>query len=242
MFLAGVIGGMLLTIVSIWGFPRLGLLDFPERYGLSRKKIPYPGGLIVVVLALLIGVLDARFMPALVGLGVIGVVSFWDDRYQLSAFFRLLVQVSVAIFIFVMGIRIDFIGNPLAQTNIDLYTQWPLISFGLTVFWIVVIQNALNWSDGIPGLSIGISGVGFLILGLLGWVRPELFFDLDHRSLTDANFYLSGICLGSFWFFWKKKIILGDTGSQVLGFLLAVMSIFSGAKIATTLLVLALPM
>lgn len=46
---------------------------------------------------------------------------------------------------------------------------------------------------------------------------------------------------GGFYFFWTKKIILGDTGSQTLGFLLAVMAIFSGAKIATTLLVLILP-
>ncbi len=60
-------------------------------------------------------------------------------------------------------------------------------------------------------------------------------------SLTHANFFLGGLCVGGFWYFWRGKILLGDTGSQVLGFLLAVMSIFSGAKIATTILVLGLP-
>ena len=141
-----------------------------------------------------------------------------------------------------MGVSIDFIGNPFAGTNVELATHWPVLSFLLTVTWIVGIQNATNWFDAVPGLTLGVSGVGFLTLGILGLIRPELFFDLNHTPLTQASLYLGGLCVGGFWYYFKEKIILGDSGSQVLGFLLAVLSIWSGAKIATTILVLSLPL
>lgn len=216
-------------------------MDFPKRYGLARGRIPYPGGLTLLLLFLSIFLIDIEFAPVVIGGGIIGLMSFFDDRYNLSIHLRLLVQIIVVIFLFVSGVSIDFIGNPFTDTNIELYAYWPWLSLFLTIVWVVVIQNALNWFDGIPGLTVGISGVGFFILGLLGVVRPELFFDPTHTDLTLVSFYLSGICFGGFFFFWKKKILLGDTGSQILGFFLAVMAIFSGAKIATTLLVLILP-
>ncbi len=239
--LLGFIFSALAVMSAVKFFPKIGLLDFPERYNLKRKPIPYPGGLVLLILSLVLGIIDSQFIPVTIGVVIIGIISFFDDRRELSSFFRLIIQIAVAVFIFFVGIRINFIGNPFAETNIELWLFFPWICFLLTVFWIVIIQNALNWFDGIPGLSVGVSGVGFLILGLLGIIRPELFFDPTHTTLTFANFYLSGLCLGGFYFFWKKKILLGDTGSQVLGFLLAVMAIFSGAKIATMLLVLVLP-
>ncbi len=241
----GLLGVMLSSVFlyfAIRYFPKLGLLDFPSRYGLKRQPIPYPGGLVLLLLSLGIGCIDVSFLPVMLGTVCIGVVSFYDDRFQLSPQFRLLVQLFVAGFIYYVGIRINFIGNPFSDTNIELWLYWPWISLLMTLLWIMIIQNAMNWFDGIPGLSVGISGVGFLVLGLLGVIRPELFFDLNHTALTMANFYLAGLCLGGLYFFWSKKILLGDTGSQVLGFLLAVMAIFSGAKIATTLLVLLIPL
>ncbi len=55
------------------------------------------------------------------------------------------------------------------------------------------------------------------------------------------NFYIAGLCAGAFFFFWKGKIILGDTGSQVLGFLLAVFSIFLEPRLRQFFLVLGPP-
>jgi len=60
-------------------------------------------------------------------------------------------------------------------------------------------------------------------------------------SVSISKLFFAGACVGGFLFFLRGKILLGDTGSQVLGFLLAVLSIFAGTKIATTLLVLGLP-
>jgi len=236
----GTILSMALTHSAIKFFPKLGLLDFPARYGLKRHRIPYPGGLILLFLSVGIFLIDPRFIILLPGLIILGIISFIDDRRSLSPFLRIAIHLAIAAELFWMGVQIKFIGNPFQGTNFEL-AQYPLISFFLTIVWIVMVQNAMNWFDGIRGLAIGVSGIGFLTLGLLGMVRPELFFDPSHMSLTMANFFLAGCCMGGFYWFWKQKIIMGDTGSQILGFLLATISIFSGAKIATTLLVLSLP-
>lgn len=231
---------LLLTVLSLKTFPKLNLLDFPQRYGLKRAPLPYPGGLIFLILSFGILLIDETFFLLSVPLLILGVISFIDDRIPLPATLRLIIHLLVATGVFVLGIQITFIGDPFHATNFEL-AQYPLLSLSFTVLWILMIQNALNWFDGIRGLAPGVAGVGFLTLGVLGLVRPELFFDPTHTPLTQANLFLAGACLGGWYFFWKGKIILGDTGAQVMGFLLAVMAIFSGAKIATTLMVLALP-
>ena len=240
LFLIGAVLAVFLTDLAVQIFPKIGFFDFPGRYGLKRLRLPYPGGLVFLLASFGIFFLDPKFWILAPAILVLGAVSFWDDFRQLPAWFRLLVHVGIATGLFFAGIRIDFIGDPFHATNFEL-ANFPTISFLLTVGWIVIIQNAMNWFDGLRGLAPGVSAIGFLALGVLGLIRPELFFDPAQTSLTLANFYLAGVAMGGFWFFWRGKIILGDTGSQIFGFLLAVMAIFSGAKIATTLLVLGLP-
>ncbi len=240
--LSGLGLGAVATFLSLKLWPKFGWLDFPERYGLKRERIPYPGGASLWFLALMglwfIEPLRALILP----LVILGYVSFKDDRKTLPAWFRLAVHVWLALFLAFQGVQIYFISNPFADTNFALAETLPFLAMSLSIAWIVAIQNAMNWFDGLPGLNVGISGVGFLTLALLGVVRPELWFDPNHFNLTLINFYLAALCAGAFWWYWQGKIILGDTGSQVLGWLLAVMAIFSGAKIATTLLVLSLPL
>ncbi len=247
-FFSGGVVAFALTQLAIKKFPKWKLLDFPERYGLKRDKLPYPGGLVFLFLAVIIlglssaGMfLDTQFWILAPAVLILGILSFWDDRKPLSPFLRFFIQLGIASAIFLAGVRIDFIGDPFHATNFEL-AHFPIISFLLTISWIFLLQTAMNFFDGIKGLAPGAAGIGFLFLGILGMMRPELFFDPAHASLTKASFLFSGLCLGGFWYFWRGKIILGDTGSQTMGFLLAVMSIFSGAKIATTLLVLGIPL
>ncbi len=237
--------GFVLSLILTWGavkiFPALGLLDFPYRYGLKRKRIPYPGGLVILVLSILFFVTEPMLWFLSIPLALLGVISFIDDRKPLPVWIRGLIHLIAAGLVFYYGIRIAFIGNPFsAGASFDL-TTIPIISFGLTVVWIMLIQNAMNWFDGIEGLSVGVSGVGFLTLGIFGLIRQEVAWEAGLESFLLASFFLAGICGGAFLLFWRGKILLGDSGSQVLGFLLAVLSIFAGTKIATTLLVLGLP-
>lgn len=239
--LIGFILSLLFTAGAIKIFPALGLLDFPERYGLRRAKIPYPGGLILGILILGFLFFSPSFAPFTVPLLLLGGVSFWDDRKPIKSEIRLSLHLLLAYWVYLQGIRIDFIGNPWTPgQSIDL-SLLPFLPAILTVGWIVVIQNALNWFDGIKGLAVGVSGIGFLTLGLFGLMTPELLWEQALPDFIQFSFYLSSVCAGAFLFFWRGKIILGDTGSQVLGFLLAVMSLVAGTKIAVTLLVLSLP-
>lgn len=238
----GLLGGGAATMLALQLFPRLGWLDFPERYGLKRPRLPYPGGVGLALLILAGLAYWPVFRPLVGPLLILVLVSWYDDRRQLSARFRLLVHIWLAMYLVMMGVQIYWLSNPFADTNFALATTYPWLAATLSVAWIVAIQNAMNWFDGLPGLNVGISGVGFLTLGLLGVVRPELWFDPGHMPLTIMNFFLFGLCAGAFWWYWQGRLILGDAGSQMLGWLLAVMAIFSGAKIATTLLVLSLPL
>lgn len=229
-----------------WGalktFPHLRLLDFPERYGLKRNKIPYPGGIILLFLILFLIFYFNLFLWIFIPLLLLGSISFLDDKKPLPIWIRLIVHLIVAFWVYTLGVRIDFVGNPFSPgTSINL-SQWEWIPILLTLAWIVIIQNAMNWFDGIKGLSVGISGIGFLTLGFFGLLRKEVIWEQSLPDFLFFTFSLAGICVGAFLFFWRGKIILGDTGSQILGFLLAVLSLVAGTKIAVTLLVLCLPL
>jgi UDP-N-acetylmuramyl pentapeptide phosphotransferase/UDP-N-acetylglucosamine-1-phosphate transferase len=238
-FVIAAIAGSLGTWFCIKLFPWLGLLDCPERYNLVRKKIPYPGGIFFVLSSISLIIIDKEFSFLLPLVGCLGLLSLADDLHPLSSKLRFTLHLLIIVAVILFGIQIRIIGNPFAGTNIFLPTS---LAWIFTISWIMGLQQSMNWFDGLKGLSVGIAGIGFLFMGILSLVRPELLFDPSHTSLLLATWTLAGFCIGAWWFYWQGKILLGDTGSQVLGFLLGVISIFSGAKIGTMLMVLALPL
>lgn len=228
-------------------FPRWGLMDRPQKYGLKRGPIPYYAG-IVIVLAFLISVLfwlpwDYKLLTFL-GLAVlVAVVSFWDDWKGIKPIYRLLLQVGVGCGLYFGGVYVQALPNPLG-TEIDLQTMVlggvAVFSLLVTVFWVVLIMNTLNWIDGLNGLSSGVAGIAALIMFLLA-VKPS-FHTVDQTAVIVMGLSLSVILL-VFWFydFYPAKILMGDTGSMFIGFLLAGLAIYSGGKLATAVLVLGFP-
>ncbi len=182
-FLLGAVSALVLTRIALWIFPKINLLDFPERYGLTRARLPYPGGLVFVILAFGVVFIDEQFRVLLLPLIILAGLSFWDDIKHIPVLPRLTIHFLLGAYLFWQGVRIDFIGNPFHETNFEL-AELPLLSFLVTIFWILVLQNAMNFFDGIKGLTVGVSSVGFLALGILGLVRPELFLDPNH-AVTD---------------------------------------------------------
>ena len=239
LFLVGGISGFLGTFFAVQYFPKIGLLDFPERYQLQRKKLPYPGGIILALLAVFVCIYFQWYGLAGI-IGITGLISFLDDRLQLPATTRLATQLLIAGAItLVFGIQIQQIGNPFGE---GMFLFPPLLGIGITILWLILVQNALNWFDGLKGLCVGVSGIGFLALGLFGLIRPEVAWETSLPTFLTITFSLAGICLGAWFLFFKGKILLGDTGSQVLGLLLGILSIVAGTKIATTVLLLGLPL
>lgn len=238
----GVLVGLVVIDLCRWIFPRLGLMDFPERYGLDRPRVIYPVGLGLALVS--IGYLLVRpefgglWWPLLFLMGV----SFWDDRRPLPAWVRLVVHFMCAGWVLFEGIMIDSVGHPWRDTNVFLSEMGWWLPGIVTVLWIVLVQNALNWFDSIRGSMISVASLGFLAMGVLILWRPELFWDPAQMPVARATFFLGGLCVGGSLILWRGRAILGDTGTQVLGFWLAVLAIWSGAKIATTVLVLLLPL
>lgn len=243
---------ILSTLIALKIFPKLGLLDKPEKYGLKRKPIPYPGGILLWIIFVLLALIffDPTFklIGLLFGSGLLVLVSFIDDRISLPAWLRLTIQILVALIMVVAGIGVETITNPfggyiaLDQIKFILEfggTDLTIMAFSgiFTLIWIVLIVNTMNWMDGIPGLTSGITFIGCITLFFLS------ISDLvDQPETATLALIVAMIALG-FWFFdfFPPRILIGDSGSMLFGLLLAVLAIFSGGKIATAFLILGFP-
>lgn len=237
------------TILCVKFFPRLGLLDKPQNYGLSRSPIPYYGG-VAIFLAFLVCVflfVDVSWsvLGFLIALFVIAVTGFFDDMFRLNPILRLGIQVCAALFLVFFGVGILSIANPFGGV-IDL-NVWkvfgvPILGAVFTVVWIVVITNTVNFFDGVPGLSSGTTFIAAMTLFFLS-IRPDINYDLRSQGVVAAlALIIAMISLAFLIFdFPRPRILMGDTGSTFLGFLLATLAIFSGGKVATAFLVLGIP-
>lgn len=166
------------------------------------------------------------------------VVGFLDDLKELFWKIQLFIQVAVAVLVFIMGIRIYYVTNFLTGGILHLDAGFGLIvSVVLVIFWIVLVINAINWADGIDGMASGITLITAVTIFILTF-RPEV----NQPPIAILCSILIGTILGFLIFnFNPSMIIAGTAGAMFMGFSLAVMSIFSGAKVATAFLVLSVP-
>lgn len=238
---------LLIRIFSLV-FQRVQILDTPEIYGHQRAPLPYGMG-IVLFLSLVIGALvfiplSSKLLAVIIAALIITSVSFLDDRYKLSPFLRLGVQILCAAFLAFSGIIVPAIsnpfGDPIVLDSFLLYGYAPLAIL-VAIFWITFVMNAMNWLDGVPGMVSGISAITCLIVFLLTLEKDLHIIDQSTLSLMAL---LIGFSSLAFWVydFPPPKVLMGDTGTMFLGFLLALMALFAGAKFATIFIVLAIPL
>jgi UDP-GlcNAc:undecaprenyl-phosphate/decaprenyl-phosphate GlcNAc-1-phosphate transferase len=178
----------------------------------------------------LYGVMAATFFLMLFGT--------WDDLKEIIWKFQLFFQISIALMVFIMGVRIYYFTNPIigSITNLDV-GRGVVFSAVLVIAWIVLLINSMNWLDGIDGLSGGVSLIGTLTIFFLS-LKPEV----NQPPVAIIAIILAGSILGFLIFnFYPSKVLAGTSGSMFMGFTLAALAIFSGTKIATAILVMALP-
>jgi UDP-GlcNAc:undecaprenyl-phosphate GlcNAc-1-phosphate transferase len=242
-----------LTAVMLHGlalvvFPRFGLLDFPERYGLTRKRIPYPTGIVsIIVFAVALPVLQPLTLETggiLAATILLGIVCFCDDRSPLPPMLRIGMQLLAAVILIGCGIRIEAVTNPLPgilgpDTSIFLTSGIAFAgSIVFTILWILFTVNALNWFDGIAGQVSTLSTIGFLTIGCL-----SLSERVNQPTLALIAFVLAGLSAACFLFdFPPARVLMGDTGAMFFGLMLGVLTIMSGGKVATAFLVLGVPL
>ena len=161
-----------------------------------------------------------------------------DDIYNLGAKFKLIIQLSIATIVYLLGVQIDTIFNPFGGAPLHL----GVFSYPITLLWIVGISNAVNFIDGVDGLAGSVISVSSITLALIAVaITPA-------QPITALiAFILAGSMLAFLTFnFNPAKIFMGDSGALFSGFLLATLSIagvMKGAALAVLLpfLVLAVP-
>ncbi|PIU07772.1 MAG: hypothetical protein COZ85_02705 [Candidatus Moranbacteria bacterium CG_4_8_14_3_um_filter_34_16] len=225
---------------------------FLEKHKSSRhihlkrgKNIPRIGGIAMVLAFNLAIIFDKNLVISpelygfMLGTGIIFAVGFWDDIKEIFWKVQLFFQVAVAVLVFIMGVRVYYITNPFTGGIIRFDSSLGTIfSVLMVIFWIVVVINAINWADGIDGLSGGISLIAGTTIFFLS-LRPEV----NQPPIAIVCAILTGVFLGFLIFnFYPAKIMAGTCGAMFMGFSLSVLAIFSGTKIATALLVLIIPL
>ncbi len=249
------IGGFLAAVLLVPLFAklagRLGIVDRPDsRRKFHRRAVPLLGG-IPVFLAVALGVglfrwlwlanfseIPDKFLWAagLAGL-VIVIVGFFEDKYRLKPVGQLAGPVLAAGIILAAGIRIEYITNFFGGSENALIYLSPIIGGVITFGWLLGMMYTTKLLDGLDGLVAGVGAVGGLIIFLL-----SLRWDVPLSATGAAALVFSGALLGFLIFNWQPaKIFLGEGGSVLIGFILGILSIISGSKIATTLLVVGIP-
>lgn len=234
--------GLLGLFCVFFIFPKINLLDFPKRYNLKRERIPYPAGIMVMTMFILATLIFNPFdkesttliYSFLLSLSILIVVSFIDDRKNISIIYRLFFQTISALIIILSGIWIEFLTNPFSPNSIQL----PFYIGGtITFIWILGFINTTNWLDGIPNLTLSSGAISSFVLGMLS-LTPIV--NQKELSILCFIFFiiLLPFLLGNID---KTRFILGDTGSMGIGFCLAVFSLFAGGKMATLFIVMSIP-
>lgn len=181
-----------------------------------------------------------------VGLGVV------DDTRGVTWLTKLTAQIFVAGMLVLTGVKFDYFWIP----GLGIVVLSGDLGAVLAIVWVVAVINAVNLVDGLDGLAAGMVGIAASTFFIYMVRSPSLFGDASQAALLAS--ITVGICVGFLpWNFHPAKIFMGDTGSMLLGILVAIATISgigrnpqppSGGDLAATvgtvvvpLLVLAVP-
>ncbi len=249
-FLLAFLTAFVITPHTMRWAKKVGAIDIPNDRRVNKKPMPRLGGLAVIAgffvstIYLLIttqleGKIDLfgeenyyiNLIGFVVGIIILGVVCYIDDVKGIPSYVKLAAQIISAIIIVACGIRIDFISIPFTEGKIVISG---IASYIITVCWIVGITNAINLIDGLDGLSSGVTLISCLSLLMV--------FALNGSPLIAIVLItaLAGAIVGFLPFnFSPAKTFIGDTGSNFMGFSLAIISILGVAKTYTALVLIA---
>ena len=260
-FLYGLLVAVAVTPIVRFFAIRHGVVDTPDGERKTHEKpTPLLGGLAVfaafaatavLLRSHLLGgfFLEKHFIGLLAGSAVLVYGGILDDRYRLRPLYQLMFPALASLIVIASGIGADAITNPFGGAiRLDLWNV-PLFRFGgvpyqltfpadvFTFVWLMGMTYTTKLLDGLDGLVSGLGVIGFAVIALLSMTPEVAQPELALLSLAAAG------ALTGFLFFNARpaSMFLGEGGSTLVGFLLGVFAILSGAKIGITLLVLAVP-
>ena len=265
-FVAALVVAFLMTLVVRKFAIRFKVLDRPEAAPdrkIQKKPVPFLGG-IAIYITMAVFVLACAYLSdhlighnihlkyvwgiVLAGL-VLMIGGFFDDKYRFSAKKSLIAPIIAALIIIFCGIGIRVITNPFGGVFHLDSIEWQVLTYKgvpyhitlwsdlFTFVWLMGMMYTTKLLDGLDGLVAGVSGIGAMLVFFLATIT--IFFQPDTALLS---IIFAGACFGYLILsFHPAKIYLGEGGSVFCGFMLGVLAIVSGGKIATALLVMGIP-
>lgn len=222
MLLAGGFACAAIVFSAPWAI-RFGLVDRPRGRRQHKHAVPLTGGFAIFAAFALVYLASApRIEPSmlyslLLPAGLLLVAGILDDLFELSAIVKLLFQVTAVLIAVLLGdLRIESLGNLFGGGEI-LLGAWAV---PFTVFAIVGVINAVNMIDGMDGLA------AMLVIAALGWLAVSAL-SIGAMGEITLMVILAGAVIGflvfNFRLPWRQQaeVFMGDSGSAVLGFLLA---------------------
>lgn len=220
---------------------RYGIVDAPTERKVHGRPIPRVGG-VAIFLSFVLPFTAAFFVstdllreihqnPAILWLAVGGLIVFllglWDDVHSVPAVVKLAVQIVAASVAYAGGIEISAFVLPG-----NYVISFPFLPYVITVFWFVLVVNAINLIDGLDGLAAGVVVFASLVLLILAVMGGRFVVAMGFAALAGAT-------LGFLRYnFNPASIFMGDGGSYFLGYMLAGMSIMGSMKGQTTVALL----
>ena len=196
------------------------LLDQPDARKQHKEAIPAMGGIAIFLSFATVGFFwigsgsfdQVKYLfPATIVLFATGL---WDDIRALSAGKKYFFQLIVVVLAAVGGFRVTDLHGFFGLHELPLVSQYLV-----TIVFVTAVINAYNLIDGVDGLAAGLSCLASVSFGILFYLSGDLFF-------CALSFILAASLLGFLKFnFSPAKIFMGDTGSLMLGFLLAIFGI-----------------
>ncbi len=230
----GMIFSLILTPKVIDLAFKLDIVDKPDKRKVHTQPKPRLGGLSVFSaywLALIIcylikptAVSDIPILGIAIGTTIGFVIGLLDDKFDLKPVFKLIGQIVVGLTFWLLGVRIEFVSNLWNCAQGTVMYLSPFMSLTATVFWVVVVMNALNLIDGLDGLLAGLTSIISLAIAVILYLKARFM-------LIPMLGALIGVSLGFLRYnFHPAEIFLGDSGSMFIGSLLAGLSILGPIK------------
>ncbi len=208
---------------------KIRIIDTPNARSSHSTPTPSSGGIAIAV-TFFVGIAiyallsdqtriaEPHFLGFIVAALSIAALSIYDDLHGMGFRHKLVFQIAAGVVVMAFGVLIESFQFPFfGKVELGLLA-WPI-----TLMWIIGLTNAFNFMDGLDGLAAGTTVIATLFFAAITFTQGSTFIYL--MSIIVAASTL-GFLL---WNFPPAKIFMGDSGSQFLGFVLAVMAVIAGA-------------
>lgn len=212
----------------------IGAMDIPNERKVHKEPMPRLGGLGIYSGFLLGYMIFGEQTPVmnsiLIGSFVLLIVGIIDDIKPLKASKKIIGQLIACLIVVLYGnllLRdVSFFG---------LYIKFGLLSYPITILFMLGCINCLNLIDGLDGLAGGISSIFFLTIGIIAYFQGRIGLSVV------LTFIMLGSTLGFLIHnFHPARIFMGDSGSMFLGFIISVITLLGFKTVISTSIIIPL--